>query len=71
MALTDTNSEDRLVQQASADHLRDRLGWESVYRTFNTGIFGPLGTLGWASECEVEPLRNLRAARLMSGENAV
>jgi type I restriction enzyme, R subunit len=31
MALTDINSEDRLVQQTFADHLRDRLGWESIY----------------------------------------
>ena len=28
--ITDINSEDRLLQQTFADHLRDRLGWESV-----------------------------------------
>jgi type I restriction enzyme R subunit len=27
--ITDINSEDRLLQQTFADHLRDRLGWES------------------------------------------
>ncbi len=31
MAYSDINSEDRLVQQTFADHLRDTLGWESVY----------------------------------------
>jgi hypothetical protein len=29
--ITDINSEDRLVQKTFADHLRDPLGWESVY----------------------------------------
>jgi type I restriction enzyme R subunit len=29
--ITDINSEDRLVQQTFADHLRDALGWESAY----------------------------------------
>ncbi len=33
--ITDINSEDRLVQETFANHLRDRLGWESVY-AFNT-----------------------------------
>ena len=28
--ITDINSEDRLVQQTFADHLRDRLGWDSL-----------------------------------------
>ena len=39
--ITDINSEDRLVQQTFADHLRDRLGWESVY-AYNSETFGPL-----------------------------
>ena len=64
MALTDINSEDRLVQQTFADHLRDKLGWDSVY-AYNTGTFGPhgtLGTLGRANEREVVLVRDLRAA---------
>jgi len=61
MALTDVNSEDRLVQQTFADHLRDRLGWESSY-AYNAETFGPQGTLGRASEREVVLVRDLRAA---------
>jgi type I restriction enzyme, R subunit len=37
--ITNINSEDRLVQQTFADHLRDRLGWKSVY-AYNTEVFG-------------------------------
>src|SRR2546426_1275099 len=59
--ITDINSEDRLVQQTFADHLRDRLGWESVY-AYNAETFGPQGTLGRASEREVVVVRDLRAA---------
>ncbi len=61
MALTDINSEDRLVQQTFADHLRDKLGWDSVY-AYNAETFGPHGTLGRASEREVVLVRDLRAA---------
>lgn len=61
MAYTDTNSEDRLVQKTFADHLRDQLGWESVY-AWNEETFGPTGTLGRASEREVVLVRDLRAA---------
>src|SRR6266581_4572807 len=59
--ITDINSEDRLVQQTFADHLRDRLGWESVY-VYNAETFGPQGTLGRASERDVVLVRDLRAA---------
>ena len=59
--ITDINSEDRLVQKTFADHLRDRLGWESVY-AYNTETFGPRGMLGRASEREVVLVRDLRAA---------
>ena len=31
MAFTDINSEDRLVQKTFAEHLHDKLGWESAY----------------------------------------
>ncbi|MBK7782556.1 MAG: type I restriction endonuclease subunit R [Ardenticatenia bacterium] len=61
MAITDINSEDRLVQRTIADHLRDRLGWESIY-AHNAETFGPQGTLGRASEREVVLVRDLRAA---------
>ncbi len=61
MALTDINSEDRLVQQTFAAHLEKALGWESIY-TYNAETFGPAGTLGRASEREVVLVRDLRAA---------
>ena len=59
--ITDINSEDRLVQQTFADHLRDSLGWESVY-AWNEETFGPAGTLGRTSEHDVVLVRDLRAA---------
>ena len=59
--ITDINSEDRLVQQTFADHLRDRLGWESVY-AYNVESFGPYGTLGRASERDAVLMRDLRSA---------
>lgn len=59
--ITDINSEDRLVQATFADHLRDALGWESIY-AFNEETFGPNGTLGRASERDVVLVRDLRAA---------
>lgn len=61
MALTDINSEDRLVQQTFAEHLEKVLGWESVY-AYNNESFGPAGTLGRAHEREVVLVRDLRAA---------
>ena len=59
--ITDINSEDRLVQATFADHLRDVLGWESVF-AHNEETFGPFGTLGRADECEAVLLRDLRDA---------
>ena len=59
--ITDINSEDRLVQQTFADHLRDRLGWESVY-AYHAETFGPQGTLGRVSERDVVLVRELHAA---------
>ena len=59
--ITDINSEDQLVQQTFADHLRDRLGWESVY-AHNAETFGAQGTLGRASERDVVLVRDLRVA---------
>lgn len=43
MALTDINSEDRLVRQTFADHLEKALGWESVY-AYKTEAFSATGT---------------------------
>lgn len=38
-------NEDTLVQQTTADYLRDELGWQSVL-AYNEETFGPEGTLG-------------------------
>jgi type I restriction enzyme R subunit len=61
MALTDINSEDRLVQRTFADHLEKMLGWDSVY-AYNVETFGSQGTLGRTSERDVVLVRDLRAA---------
>jgi type I restriction enzyme R subunit len=59
--ITDLNNEDRLVQQAFAEHLHHVLGWETVY-AHNAEAFGPQGSLGRATEREVVLVRDLRAA---------
>lgn len=59
--ITDIHSEDRLVQATFADHLRDALGWESIY-AHNEETFGPNGTLGRANEREAVLVRDLRVA---------
>ena len=59
MAYTDINTEDRLVQKTFADHLRDKLGWDSVY-AWNDETFGPAARMavlggrlrGWATRIE-------------------
>lgn len=61
--ITDINTEDRLVQQTFSDHLRDKLGWETVY-AYNTETFGPAGTLGRSSIQDAVLIRDLRAALL-------
>src|SRR6202795_3347359 len=61
MALTDINSEDRLVQQTFAEHLEKVLGWSSIYAC-NAETFGLNGTLGRMSERDVVLVRDLRAA---------
>lgn len=61
MAITDINSEDRLVQKTFADYLRDTLGWESIY-AYNDETFGPNGTLGRDSVQDAVLPRELRAA---------
>ena len=51
MAVTDINSEDRLVQQTFAEHLEKVLGWESVfvycypYHDMRSGIVFLINTL--------------------------
>jgi type I restriction enzyme R subunit len=54
-------TEDKLVQQTTADYLRDVLGWESVY-AYNTETFGPEGTLGRRDDREVVLTRYLQEA---------
>lgn len=61
MAVTGINSEDRLVQATFAAHLKDKLGWDSVY-AWNDETFGPGGTLGRADPTEAVLKRDLRAA---------
>jgi type I restriction enzyme R subunit len=61
MAVTPINSEDRLVQATFAEHLKDKLGWESVY-AWNDETFGPNGTLGRKDTSEAVLTRDLRAA---------
>lgn len=61
MAATGINSEDRLVQATFAAHLKDKLGWESVY-AFNAETFGPDGTLGRKDATEAILTRDLRDA---------
>ena len=50
--------EDTLVQQITADYLRDALGWDVVY-AYNDETFGPKGTLGRRSDREVVLTRDL------------
>ncbi len=54
-------NEDTLVQQTTADYLRDKLGWESVY-AYNQETFGPDGLLGRNSDREVVLTRYLKQA---------
>ncbi|MEE4013466.1 type I restriction endonuclease subunit R [Roseibium sp. FZY0029] len=61
MAVTGINSEDRLVQKTFADHLEQKLGWESVY-AFNQETFGDSGTLGRKDTKEAVLSRDLREA---------
>jgi len=53
--------EDDLVQQTTAEYLRDELGWESVY-AYNDETFGPEGTLGRRDDREVALTRYLGEA---------
>src|SRR4051812_24288650 len=61
MAVTDINSEDRLVQKTFADYFHNALGWESVY-AWNDETFGAGGSLGRDSERDAVLNRDLREA---------
>ena len=54
-------TEDTLVQQTTADYLKNALGWESVY-AYNQEDFGPDSLLGRLSDREVVLRRDLHAA---------
>lgn len=54
-------NEDTLVQETTANYLRDQLGWESVY-AYNEEKFGAEGTLGRKDETEVVLTRYLGEA---------
>ncbi|KFD41573.1 DEAD/DEAH box helicase [Peptococcaceae bacterium SCADC1_2_3] len=54
-------NEDTLVQQITADYLRDQLGWDSVY-AYNQETFGSEGLLGRNSDREIVLTRYLRQA---------
>ncbi|MBS1866797.1 MAG: type I restriction endonuclease subunit R, partial [Acidobacteria bacterium] len=51
-------TEDTLVQQTTADYLRDGLGWRSIF-AYNEETFGPEGTLGRRSDRDVVLTRTL------------
>ncbi|MBI4686642.1 MAG: type I restriction endonuclease subunit R [Nitrospirae bacterium] len=61
-------NEDTLVQQTTADYIRDQLGWESVY-AYNQETFGPDGLLGRNSDREVVLTRCLRQAIIKFNPN--
>jgi type I restriction enzyme R subunit len=61
MAYTDINSEDRLIQHTFAEHLENKLGWDSAY-AWNNEIFGPDGTFGRTDTCDAVLSRDLREA---------
>ncbi len=51
-------TEDFLVQQTTADYLRDKLGWETVF-AYNEETFGPEGLLGRKDDREIVLARYL------------
>ncbi|MFO8164802.1 MAG: type I restriction endonuclease subunit R [Desulfatiglandales bacterium] len=61
-------NEDTLVQQTTADYLRDKLGWESVY-AYNNETYGPDGLLGRNSDREVVLTLYLRRALVKLNPN--
>ena len=67
MAVTGINNEDQLVQATFAAHLKDALGWDTVY-AFNEETFGHTGTLGRKDATEAVLTRDLRAALVRLNE---
>ena len=61
-------TEDTLVQQTTADYLRNELGWESVY-AYNDETFGSEGTLGRKDDREVVLTRYLGEALVKLNPN--
>jgi type I restriction enzyme R subunit len=59
--ITGINSEDRLVQATFAEHLHEKLGWESAY-AWNDETFGPDSMLGRTSERDAVLIRDLASA---------
>ena len=54
-------NENTLAQETTANYLRDKLGWDSVY-AYNSETLGKEGTLGRSSETEVVLTRYLGEA---------
>ena len=54
-------NEDTLVQQTTADYLKDGLGWDSIY-AYNQETFGSEGLLGRKSDREVVLTRYFKDA---------
>jgi type I restriction enzyme R subunit len=54
-------SEDRLVQENTANFFRDDLKWDSVF-AYNDEAFGPTGTLGRMSDRDIYLVRYIREA---------
>lgn len=54
-------SEDRLVQETTANFLADELGWRSVW-AWDSETYGPTGTLGRTNQTEVVLSRELDTA---------
>jgi len=54
-------TEDKLVQQTTAEYLHDKLGWDVVY-AYNEETFGVYGTLGRKKDSELVLTRYLKAA---------
>ena len=59
--MTGAMTEDRLVQQTTAEYFETELGWDSVY-AYHAEDFGPDSLLGRNDDTEVVLVRYLRAA---------
>ncbi|MBA7528763.1 hypothetical protein ES705_20953 [subsurface metagenome] len=59
--MTGEFSEDKLVQETTADYFRDTLNWESVY-AYNEEVLGVDGTFGRITEKEIVLKRYLKRA---------